>query len=41
MKNTLNYHYESIRFINNACGCFVFMWCRAGVETIQIETLGM
>jgi len=33
--------YSTIRFVNNACGLFVFMWSRAGVETYEIETLGL
>lgn len=41
-KETVKYWYESIRFTNvYGCGILISMWCRAGRELIEIETIGL
>jgi hypothetical protein len=41
-KETVKYWYESIKFIVcPSTGVIVSMWCRAGREVIEIETLGL
>lgn len=40
-KETVKYWYMSIKFIPcPAVGVIISMWCRAGREIIEIETLG-
>ncbi len=39
---TVKYWYKSITLIPApACGLIISMWCRAGREVIEVETLGL